>query len=433
MSLILDALNKSDQARRRGKSSKVEAASVPPPVQSRGSAHRYCLLIAIALCLNAALLVWWLRPWESGTGAKSAPEQAAAVKATQDGPTTPTVPAPAESGRDGTVALGQASGESRDREDLNRVALAGSAGKDEEKKPATGAVGNEPETAATIADASGAPGESRKAVTAPGPVAGGNRSAIDKPAMAQSKPQEDIARADASSPETASTGPVPVHADAPQPARPVDTPESAARIAAAKVNKADPSGNTAGPASSNVPDQKTAGSATVEPTQPKTTPPPSRQVSAPQKAASVETEKMKEAEPLKAVKPKPAKAAKADDGVRTRAERSGYSKQIGGSRELVSDLRSLIGTGDQRKKAPSSGSVLKYYELPSSVRDSLPKLSMSMLLHSGKSEERWVNINGSKVREGQEIASGLKVVEITPDGAVFSYKGQKFYKAVIGD
>ncbi len=129
----------------------------------------------------------------------------------------------------------------------------------------------------------------------------------------------------------------------------------------------------------------------------------------------------------------PGKAVKAPDGERGPAEGAGYPAQVGGSRELVSDLRSLMGAEDAPKKASASGRVLKYYELPSSLRDSMPKLSMSMLLHSKKSEERWVNINGAKVREGQEIASGLKVVEITPDGAVFSYKGQRFYKAVMGD
>jgi general secretion pathway protein B len=72
-------------------------------------------------------------------------------------------------------------------------------------------------------------------------------------------------------------------------------------------------------------------------------------------------------------------------------------------------------------------------ELPPNVRDSIPNLHVSMLIYSGKAENRWININGSKQREGQEVAPGLKLEQITPSGAVFSYRGQRFYKGVIGD
>ncbi len=103
------------------------------------------------------------------------------------------------------------------------------------------------------------------------------------------------------------------------------------------------------------------------------------------------------------------------------------------SRELVSDLRNLTGKENLTGRPASAGKTLKYHELPSSVRDSIPRLTFSMLLYSGKSDERRVNINGSRLQEGQEVSPGLKLEEITPDGAIFSYGGQRFYKGVIGD
>jgi hypothetical protein len=56
-----------------------------------------------------------------------------------------------------------------------------------------------------------------------------------------------------------------------------------------------------------------------------------------------------------------------------------------------------------------------------------------MLIYSKKPDQRWININGSKRREGDEISAGLKLEEITPDGAIFSYLGTRFYKGVIGN
>jgi hypothetical protein len=56
-----------------------------------------------------------------------------------------------------------------------------------------------------------------------------------------------------------------------------------------------------------------------------------------------------------------------------------------------------------------------------------------MLVYSQKPEDRWININGSKRREGEEISADLKLEAITPDGAIFSYQGHRFYKGVVED
>lgn len=104
-----------------------------------------------------------------------------------------------------------------------------------------------------------------------------------------------------------------------------------------------------------------------------------------------------------------------------------------GSRNLASDLEDLTRAENPSAQRASSGKTQRFSELPANIRGSLPKLSVSMLIYSKNAGDRWININGSKRREGQEISSGLKLEEITPDGAFFSYQGHRFFKGVMGD
>ena len=94
---------------------------------------------------------------------------------------------------------------------------------------------------------------------------------------------------------------------------------------------------------------------------------------------------------------------------------------------IVADLQGL--------PKPAALPEPKWHKLAPQVKNAIPNMSVSMLVYSRKPEERWININikGAKRREGQEISSGLKLEEITPDGAIFSYMGQRFYKGVVGD
>jgi general secretion pathway protein B len=99
---------------------------------------------------------------------------------------------------------------------------------------------------------------------------------------------------------------------------------------------------------------------------------------------------------------------------------------------IISDIQPLTELGPPPGKPEAQG-VQKWHELSAQIRDAIPGLSVSMLIYSEKPEERWININGSKKREGEMISAGLKVDEITPDGAIFSYQGHRFYKGVVGD
>jgi len=69
-------------------------------------------------------------------------------------------------------------------------------------------------------------------------------------------------------------------------------------------------------------------------------------------------------------------------------------------------------------------------ELPVAIQQELPLMSISVHAYSGKAAERLVGINNRLLREGDEVAPGLRLVQITPDGMVLSYKGYNFRRGV---
>jgi hypothetical protein len=99
---------------------------------------------------------------------------------------------------------------------------------------------------------------------------------------------------------------------------------------------------------------------------------------------------------------------------------------------IISDIQPLTDLGEFSGK-PAARQEQKWHELAPQIRNALPNLSVSMLVYSKKPEDRWINIDGSKKREGEEVSAGIKLEEITPDGAIFSYQGHRFYKGVVGD
>ena len=105
--------------------------------------------------------------------------------------------------------------------------------------------------------------------------------------------------------------------------------------------------------------------------------------------------------------------------------------QAAGNQEPVSGSTAATGLGAPLDTDAPPGQAVEFQDLPSRIRDPI-LLSISMLLYSGKPDERSVTINGFNMREGQEVSAGLRIEEITPDGAIFSYQGYRFHKAVRG-
>ena len=73
----------------------------------------------------------------------------------------------------------------------------------------------------------------------------------------------------------------------------------------------------------------------------------------------------------------------------------------------------------QRKPMASS-------DLPSSIRKTLPAISVAVHAYSNAPRDRLVSINGRMLREGDILAPDLKLEQITPDGMIFTYRGYRF-------
>jgi general secretion pathway protein B len=96
---------------------------------------------------------------------------------------------------------------------------------------------------------------------------------------------------------------------------------------------------------------------------------------------------------------------------------------------LRSPADDRIPSGQKNAAHGITGGGNKIYmmnELPQSVLSSLPDLSLSLHLYNADPSSRLINVKGKTLREGQELSAGLRLEEIRPDGAVFSFHNYRF-------
>jgi general secretion pathway protein B len=65
-------------------------------------------------------------------------------------------------------------------------------------------------------------------------------------------------------------------------------------------------------------------------------------------------------------------------------------------------------------------------ELPASLRQQLPSLTVSGSVYSDDAKARFILLNGDVAREGSRPAPGLVVERIEPRSAVLSFQGERF-------
>ena len=70
--------------------------------------------------------------------------------------------------------------------------------------------------------------------------------------------------------------------------------------------------------------------------------------------------------------------------------------------------------------------VVAMDELPPDIRKLLPKITAGGYVYSADASSRVVNINDKTLREGDDLASGLKLDQIAQDHVVFSFRGHRF-------
>jgi general secretion pathway protein B len=64
-------------------------------------------------------------------------------------------------------------------------------------------------------------------------------------------------------------------------------------------------------------------------------------------------------------------------------------------------------------------------DMPPGWRASFPQLTVEVHVYDDSPAKRWVMIGSRRYREGETLAQGPRLAEITPDGIVFEHQGQR--------
>lgn len=75
---------------------------------------------------------------------------------------------------------------------------------------------------------------------------------------------------------------------------------------------------------------------------------------------------------------------------------------------------------------PAESEFMSYWQLPQSWRSEMPELRITVLVYAEASEDRFLLVNGERLREGDALEGGVVLEEIRRDGAVFSYRSRQF-------
>jgi general secretion pathway protein B len=74
--------------------------------------------------------------------------------------------------------------------------------------------------------------------------------------------------------------------------------------------------------------------------------------------------------------------------------------------------------------------VMPMAELPLTIRQEIPAMTIPLHAYSSTPRDRLVSINDRMLREGESLTPGLRLEQITPDGLIFSYKGYRFRRGI---
>ncbi len=75
--------------------------------------------------------------------------------------------------------------------------------------------------------------------------------------------------------------------------------------------------------------------------------------------------------------------------------------------------------------------IIDFYNLPESIRQQLPTITISAHVYSSNPSQRSIVINNNFMEEGEYVLDNLILIEITSGGAIFNYEGTQFSYPVI--
>ncbi|MBI3569677.1 MAG: general secretion pathway protein GspB [Gammaproteobacteria bacterium] len=98
--------------------------------------------------------------------------------------------------------------------------------------------------------------------------------------------------------------------------------------------------------------------------------------------------------------------------------------------EKKSAARSAAAAAKTARPAPAvplvTDSTPLLQQMPREFQHALPPLSVTIHVYSHDESQRILFINNREYRKGSEIEGGVRVEDIVPDGAVLSYRGERF-------
>jgi general secretion pathway protein B len=109
------------------------------------------------------------------------------------------------------------------------------------------------------------------------------------------------------------------------------------------------------------------------------------------------------------------------------------------TRSLASEAARMAASASRRTAPQSSAERLVVQAAPAVITPSpmsiiearasglaVAELRLELLVYSPEPAQRFVFINASKYVEGDALAEGPRLIEISPEGAILSYSGQNF-------
>lgn len=75
--------------------------------------------------------------------------------------------------------------------------------------------------------------------------------------------------------------------------------------------------------------------------------------------------------------------------------------------------------------------AVDFHDLPLNIRQHIPELDFSAHVYSSSAQQRSLVINGRFMEEGEQVNNDVTLVEITREGAIFDYRGQRFKTSVL--
>ncbi len=95
----------------------------------------------------------------------------------------------------------------------------------------------------------------------------------------------------------------------------------------------------------------------------------------------------------------------------------------------VAAVATPVPQGGKADEAPQQP-PLAGSDLPLSNPQDFPRMTVAVHAYSARPQDRLVSINDRLLREGDALAPDLKLEQITPDGMIFTYRGNRYRRGV---